>query len=274
MNEFVAETVEPRFNPIPSLITLCNAFCGFASIVYAIASYARGEAIPEACIWLLLGAMVFDTLDGLAARMLHAKSLHGANLDSLADAISFGAAPAVAIFVFIRRNCPTDSPVAVFLIWGVALFYLACTLWRLARYNAQAFAGKKDDGCFMGLPSPAGASMIYSAGLFIPRLDLGPHLFLYFLLVYAFLTGLLMVSSVPYPHARRCVSGEPRVLSFVFICVVLGSIVMFHLKALVIWAYIYFLIAPLAELLVRKRAGRPARAFLFASLGRRFPPRN
>ncbi|MFA6174295.1 MAG: phosphatidylcholine/phosphatidylserine synthase [Kiritimatiellales bacterium] len=268
-NEPIDETAEPRFNPVPSLITLCNAFCGFASIVYAITSYVRGEPIPQACIWLLLGAMIFDTLDGLAARMLHAKSLHGANLDSLADAISFGAAPAVAIFVFIRRNCPTGSTTAVLLVWAVALFYLACTLWRLARYNALAFTGKKDDGCFMGLPSPAGASMIYSAGLFIPRLDLGPHLFFYFLLGYAFLTSLLMVSDVPYPHARRCVSGEPRVLSFVFVCVVLGSILVFGVTAMVIWAYIYFLIAPLAELLVKKRAGRPARAFLFASFGKK-----
>jgi hypothetical protein len=59
------------------------------------------------------------------------------------------------------------------------------------------------------------------------------------------------------------------VLSFVFVCVVLGSILVFGVTAMVIWAYIYFLIAPLAELLVRKKAGRPARAFLFASLGRK-----
>jgi len=273
INEPIVETAEPRFNPVPSLITLCNAFCGFASIVYALASYARGEALPEACIWLLLGAMVFDTLDGLAARMLNAKSLHGANLDSLADAISFGVAPAVTVFVFIKRNCPVVSPVATLLIWAVSLFYLGCTMWRLARYNTLLSEGKKDDGCFLGLPSPAAASMIYSAGFFLPKLDLGPHLLFSFLLGYAFLTGLLMVSDVPYPHVRRCVSGEPRVLSFVFVCVVLGSVAMFRLTAMVIWAYIYFFVAPLAELLVRKRAGRPALAFLFASLNRKPSPR-
>lgn len=273
MSKPVPETAEPRFNPVPSLITLCNAFCGFASIVYAIASYARGEAIPEACIWLLLGAMVFDTLDGLAARLLNAKSLHGANLDSLADAISFGAAPAVTVFVFIRRNCPEASTGGVLLIWAVALFYLGCTLWRLARYNTLLAEGSKNDGYFLGLPSPAAASMIYSAGLILPGLDFGPHLLFYFSLGYAFLTGLLMVSNIPYPHVRRCVSGEPRILSFVFVCVVLGSVVMFHLKAMVIWAYIYFLIAPLAELLVRKRAGRPALALLFFPFGRKPAPR-
>jgi CDP-diacylglycerol--serine O-phosphatidyltransferase len=269
MNETLTESDVRRFNPVPSLLTLCNAFCGFASIVYAIASYARGEALPEACIWLLLGAMIFDTLDGLSARLLNAKSLHGANLDSLADAISFGAAPAVTVFVFVRRNCPEASDGGVLLIWAVALFYLACTLWRLARYNTLLTVSCKNDGCFMGLPSPAGASMIYSAGLILPGLALGPHLLFYCSLGYAFLTGLLMISDVPYPHVRRCVSGEPRILSFVFVCVVVGSMVVFGLTAMVIWAYIYFLIAPLAELLVRKRAGRPILALLFHSIGKK-----
>ncbi len=273
MSDSFTETAEPRFNPIPSLITLCNAFCGFASIVYAVASYARGEAFPEACIWFLLGAMVFDTLDGLAARMLNAKSPFGANLDSLADVVSFGVAPAVTVFVFIKRNCPGASPVSTLLIWSVSLFYLGCTMWRLARYNVLAAEKIKDDGCFMGLPSPAAASMIYSAGLFLPRLNMGPHLFFSFLLGYAFLTGLLMVSNIPYPHVRRCVSGEPRVLSFVFVCAVIGSIMMFGLTALVIWAYIYFLIAPLAELLVKRMAGKPIWAFLFSAIGRKPTPR-
>ncbi len=262
MKNSFSETAEPRFNPIPSLITLCNAFCGFALIVYALASYARGEALPEICIWLLLGAMVFDALDGLAARALNAKSLHGSNLDSLADAISFGLAPAVTVFVFLKRNCQVTLPVSTVLIWGVSLFYLGCALWRLARYNSLAIRGEKDDGCFVGLPSPAAASMIYSAGIFGARLDISPVFFLTFLLSYAFLTGLLMVSDIPYPHLRRCVTGKPRRLSFVFICVVLGSVAVFHLKALVIWAYIYFLIAPLAELQAQRRARLPLRELI------------
>ncbi|MBM4152155.1 MAG: phosphatidylcholine/phosphatidylserine synthase [Kiritimatiellaceae bacterium] len=269
MNETLVEIEETRFNPVPSLITLCNAFCGFASIVYAIASYARGQAIPAACIWFLLGAMVFDTLDGLVARLLNAKSLHGANLDSLADAISFGVAPAVTVFVFIKRNCPDASTGGTLLIWAVALFYLGCTLWRLARYNALEITGEKTEGCFLGLPSPAAASMIYSAGLFLPKIDMTPHQLFYFSLGYAFLTGILMVSNVPYPHVRRCVSGEPRILSWIFICVVVGSIIIFGLTAMVIWAYIYFLIAPLAEMLVRKRAGRPVMAMVSSALGKK-----
>jgi CDP-diacylglycerol--serine O-phosphatidyltransferase len=274
LNDEISGSVgsEERFNPVPSLITLCNAFCGFASIVYVITSYVRGEAIPSACIWLLLGAMLCDTLDGLAARLLNAKSLHGAQLDSLADAISFGAAPAAIAFVSASR-CSSGSPAMILLVWVVSFFYLGCTLWRLAKYNSQAVMGKKDDGCFSGLPSPAAAGIVYSAGLFLPTLPLSAHLLCYSALGYAFLTGLLMVSNVPYPHVRRCVSGEPRILSFIFIGVVLASIAVFRVTALVIWAYIYFLIAPLAELLVRKMAGKPGLIRFFSSFNKNHTPR-
>lgn len=273
INEPTDDVCEPRFNPAPSIITLCNAFCGFASIVYVITSHVRGEPIPVACIWLLLGAMLFDTFDGLVARLVNAKSLHGAELDSLADAISFGAAPAAIVFVSASR-CSNGAPATVVLVWVSSFFYLGCTLWRLAKYNTKVVAGKPDDGCFAGLPSPAAAGMVYSAGLFLPTLHLGDNLLFCCALGYAFITGLLMISTVPYPHVRRCVSGEPRALSFIFIGVVLVSIALFRVTALVIWAYIYFIVAPLAELLVRKMAGKTGLTLLFSIFDRNPSPRD
>jgi CDP-diacylglycerol--serine O-phosphatidyltransferase len=246
---------EGRWSPIPSLVTLCNAFCGFTSILFALTSHLRGETIPVACIWLLFSSMVFDTLDGLLARLLNMKSQHGAQLDSLADAISFGAAPAAMAFVSASQSS-NGTPAIMRLIFGVAFFYLGCTLWRLARYNAQAVLGKKDGGCFIGLPSPAAAGIVYSASVFLPALPIGESLRFYSVLGYTLLTGLLMVSRIPYPHVRRCVSGEPRALSFAFMGLVLGSIVLFRVTALVIWAYIYFFIAPLGEWQARRRALR------------------
>lgn len=253
MNDEISDSGEPagRFNPVPSLITLCNAFCGFASIVLALTAYVRGETLPAACIWLLLGAMICDTLDGLAARLLNAKSEHGIQLDSLADAVSFGAAPAAVVFVSASPYS-AGTPLATGLMWAGALFYLACTLWRLAQYNTKATADKKDDGCFTGLPSPAAAGMVYSAGLFLPAVSASHHLLFYGILGYALVTGLLMVSPVPYPHVRRCISGESRTLSLIFIIAVLASVAVFHVKALITWAYTYFLAAPLFELLIRK----------------------
>jgi CDP-diacylglycerol--serine O-phosphatidyltransferase len=264
-NKMFSETEESRFNPVPSLVTLCNAFCGFAALVCAVASHVRGEPVPAICAGLLLGAMICDALDGLLARALNAGSKHGAQLDSLADAISFGAAPAAMILAFASR-CSAGTPAANALVWFVSFFYLGCTLWRLARYNALAATPEKEDGCFTGLPSPAGASMICSAGMLLPRLPLENAMLFYCALAYAALTGLLMVSSVPYPHVRRCVSGEPRLLSFAFVGVVLTSVALFRVTALIIWAYIYFLFAPLAELLMRRMAGKAAFERLFTEL--------
>ncbi len=265
MNKSVAGSTEPRFNPIPSLLTLCNAFCGFASIIYAITSYARGESTPAVCVWLLMGAMVFDALDGLVARRLNATSIHGAQLDSLSDAISFGVAPAVGIFVFIHQGS-SETPIVMTFIWLAALFYLGCTLWRLARYNTMTVRNIKNDDCFQGLPSPAAACMIYSAGLLLPKMALGPHLFFSLSIGYATLAGLLMVSTIPYPHLRRCVAGKSNRLTVTFICVLLVSIILFRTTALIGWAYIYFLITPLIELWLKNPKTRPSPEPLFSSI--------
>jgi CDP-diacylglycerol--serine O-phosphatidyltransferase len=198
--------------------------------------------------------------------------MHGAELDSLADAISFGAAPAAIVFVAASQYADA-RPLTTLLIWMSSFFYLGCTLWRLAKYNTLAVNGKKDDGCFTGLPSPAAAGMVYSAGLFLPTLPLNHHLLFYSALGYAVVTGLLMVSKIPYPHVRRCVSGDPRVLNFLFICVVLGSIAVFRVTALVAWAYIYFIAGPLSELLARKLDGKPGLALIFSAISKKPTPR-
>lgn len=246
VNDFVPAGPVSRFNPVPSLITLCNALCGFISLVLAIKSYATGAPVPPACIWLLIGSMIFDTLDGLSARLLNAQSLLGAELDSLSDALSFGAAPAAIVFASAHRHLH-QTPFTPLMVWVAVSFYLCCTLWRLARYNVISAEKKEDTGYFTGLPSPAAASIVCSAVLLLPVLELGNRLLAAGYIGYTFMAALLMVSRIPYPHARRCVSGEPRILSFVFIAVVLGSIAVFRIKALVAWAHIYLLAAPLSD---------------------------
>jgi len=246
INDFAPSEPASRFNPVPCLITLCNALCGFTSLVLAVKSYATGAPIPTACIWLLVGSMIFDTLDGLSARLMNAQSLLGAELDSLSDALSFGAAPAAIILASAHRNLH-HTPFTPLMIWVAVSFYLCCTLWRLARYNVLSAEKREDTGYFKGLPSPAAASIVCSAVLLLPLLDLNNRLLTAGYIGYTFMAALLMVSRIPYPHARRCVSGEPRMLSFLFIAVVLGSIAVFRIKALVAWAHIYLLAAPLSD---------------------------
>ena len=118
---------------VPNAFTALNAVCGFLSIVFAGQHDFKTSAI------LIFAAALFDLLDGIIARLLNTSSEFGVQLDSLSDAISFGAAPAFLIY---------ESYMVQFGIWGVIVssFLLICGAFRLARYNIQVedLKNKKD----------------------------------------------------------------------------------------------------------------------------------
>lgn len=121
---------------IPNIITLCNAVCGIIAILL-------GNPILGA--YLVLLAMVLDTADGLAARMLNVKSELGKQLDSLSDLISFGVAPA---FLYYTLFTDTESLLA-------CVFYILSGLFRLGKFNTAAYSTD-----FNGLPIPAAAGIV------------------------------------------------------------------------------------------------------------------
>jgi CDP-diacylglycerol---serine O-phosphatidyltransferase len=129
---------------LPSMFTVGNMFCGYACIVHAM----RGEfhiAAP------FIGfAMVLDMLDGRIARMTGTSSDFGIELDSLADVISFGMAPAILSFAWGLQ--PLGR-----LGWAVGFLFVAAAALRLARFNIQA--GSVDKRYFVGMPSPAAAAV-------------------------------------------------------------------------------------------------------------------
>jgi CDP-diacylglycerol---serine O-phosphatidyltransferase len=129
---------------LPSMFTVGNMFCGYACIVHAM----RGEfhiAAP------FIGfAMVLDMLDGRIARMTGTSSDFGIELDSLADVISFGMAPAVLSFTWGLQ--PLGR-----LGWAVGFLFVAAAALRLARFNIQS--GSVDKRYFVGMPSPAAAAV-------------------------------------------------------------------------------------------------------------------
>src|SRR5712691_10352905 len=141
---------------IPTSFTVLNLFFGFRSIVNStrgIEAIANGRSdlaiqfFEVACLSLLIAA-VFDTFDGLLARSLGATSEFGKEYDSLADAVTFGVAPAVlfdAWGLHVLGN----------LGGGIAFLFLVSVSLRLARFNVMT--GKTDYRYFVGLPSPAGA---------------------------------------------------------------------------------------------------------------------
>ena len=121
---------------IPNIITLCNAVCGILAVLL-------GNPILGA--YLILLAMILDTADGFAARILDVKSELGKQLDSLADLISFGVAPA---FLFYGLFNDLEALLA-------SIFYVLSALFRLAKFNIEERALD-----FNGLPSPAAAGIL------------------------------------------------------------------------------------------------------------------
>src|SRR5215467_15348996 len=130
---------------LPSLFTMGNMFCGYACIVYAM----RGDFETAA---LFIGiAIVLDMLDGRIARLTGTASDFGVELDSLADVISFGVAPAILSFAW--GLLPLGR-----LGWLAGFLFVTAAAMRLARFNLQANAGG-DKRYFVGMPSPAAAAV-------------------------------------------------------------------------------------------------------------------
>jgi CDP-diacylglycerol--serine O-phosphatidyltransferase len=143
---------------LPTLVTLGNAFCGFTAIDYAIRASAD---LPRFYHWigwsggLILLAMVFDALDGKIARLAHATSDLGRELDSLCDVISFGVAPAVIV-----TTLATQQHYLPRLGWAASVLFVMCAALRLARFNVETDAAEESHWHFKGLPSPAAAGFI------------------------------------------------------------------------------------------------------------------
>ncbi len=139
---------------LPTLITLGNTICGFASIAFTC------DSKFESAAWMVLLAMVFDALDGKVARMTRSMSAFGGQLDSLSDAVSFGMAPAILLFQFGKR-----FGVHVYsskILWLACAFYGTCAVIRLARFNVEHAPDAETHETFHGLPSPGAAGFLSS----------------------------------------------------------------------------------------------------------------
>lgn len=183
------------FKQLPNFITLLNLFCGLLSIYFFSADQL---ALASYMIFL---AAIFDFLDGFSARMLKAYSPLGAQLDSLADVVSFGVAPAFILFGLIKNSHGLPN-----IVWGnvnlfpfVALIVPLFTALRLAKFNIDT----RQTESFIGLPSPASGLLLASLPLVRSQLYEGQSLFYmvvtnaYFYVGIGLLMGFLMVSGLP-----------------------------------------------------------------------------
>jgi CDP-diacylglycerol---serine O-phosphatidyltransferase len=143
---------------LPNLITLGNVFCGFNAIRLVAKEQPTEDDVYRAAV-LLIFAMLFDLMDGRVARMTRTQSAFGLQLDSLADVISFGVAPAFLVYKWVLYRMPVAGLLVAFL-------YIACAAIRLARFNVltagAAGAPSKPSRHIIGLPSPPSAGILIS----------------------------------------------------------------------------------------------------------------
>lgn len=170
---------------IPTMLTLCNFVSGVLAI-YAVFAQRFNIAVLLICLGL-----VFDLFDGWAARKLNAVSPFGKELDSLADIVTFGVAPAILAYQLTLSDLGTIG-------LGAALLFSIGAVLRLARFNAM----QSDLPTFVGLPVPSAA-----IGLLISMAFLSP----WFIVLSIALLSWLMVSQVKFPHFKKINVDEEEV---------------------------------------------------------------
>lgn len=226
---------------LPSLFTVGNMLCGFASVLHAI--HGRLELAG----WLILLAGLLDGLDGRIARLTGSTSEFGKEYDSLADVVSFGVAPAILAYEWGLQGMGR-------LGWLVTFLFVVAGSVRLARFNVGAAVA--DRRFFTGLPIPAGAGavtlmvLLDSDPVFDRRLSL---------VVWAFvlLVSVLMVSTIPYQSLKQ-VNLRRRwpARTFFVIALVVAAIAFWKLWALAALCATYLLSGPV-EYVSRKLLRRP-----------------
>src|SRR2546428_11487238 len=163
------EAAELKIFLLPNLLTAGNLFCGFLALTLIVGADinnpgAFGPTIRNAILFIIL-ACVFDLLDGRVARFGGQDSPFGREFDSLADIISFGAAPAFLVHRVVLRDVFSDHHPEIG--WFIASVYLICGAFRLARFNCLATQANSGGREFLGFPIPAAAGPVASISLFL-----------------------------------------------------------------------------------------------------------
>ena len=174
---------------IPNTITCCNLFSGCVACVMAFRCN-----FELAMAFIVLGA-VFDFFDGMVARLLHVSSPMGVQIDSLADDITFGIAPATVVFSYMQNRLlyPAYLEGIVWLLPYAAFLIAVFSAYRLAKFNIDT----RQTNTFIGLPTPANAlfwsSLITGGGAWLNELNAGWVLLLGLIALFSY----FLVSEIP-----------------------------------------------------------------------------
>ena len=232
---------------IPTSLTILNLFFGFRCIVFAtraLEAIANGHAslaaemFETACLSLLFAA-IFDTFDGMVARQLGATSEFGKEYDSLADVVTFGAAPAVLVYAWGLHLLDK-------LGGGIAFLFLVAGSLRLARFNIST--GKTDYRYFVGLPIPAGALTIAAIIYYAPAPVIDRQ-FAIVIMILTACTAFAMVSPIRWRAQKGLNFRQGRSLMYI---VVIAAIIVIAFawprQVGVVFAISYLASGPLVRL--------------------------
>lgn len=238
---------------IPNFLTLMNIVSGFAAIAFAFQSDFL------VAFYFIISAAFFDFLDGGVARLLHAQSEVGKQLDSLCDVVSFGVAPGVVMFSMMRHSLGVPIPLDLSsMAVGDLLLLLSMTLvpafsaLRLAKFNVDT----RQSSSFIGLPVPANALLISAFGAllisspiyWLEDLLINP----YFLLGLAVVQSYLLISPLPmFALKFKNLTWKDNYLQFVFLVLSLFLILFFGVGGIALSIIMYILISVTLRMLGR-----------------------
>ncbi len=234
---------------LPNILTSLNLMAGFYAITQVV---NRNFSLA---VWAILLAVIMDGLDGMAARLTRGSSAFGLEYDSMADLVSFGAAPALFIYFWQLRHYGRIG-------WVAAFLFVACGALRLARFNVQSTDVQKYR--FLGIPIPMAASQVVTTYLMINHLEFSSRTQGIVVIVTAYITAFLMISNFSY-RSLKSIRVRRRNAFYVP--------VLFILLAAIVWIYPQVILWVLSTSYI---ISGPAEAFLcrFTSLGKRFPYAN
>ncbi len=236
---------------IPSVFTAANIGMGFYAVMAAVRGFQFvGEGTPadlvQASIYLdnaakAIGwALLFDMLDGRLARLTKTTTEIGVQLDSIADVVTFGLAPAVLVYVWGYGATLEEGSSLHSLAWFCSFMYLMCGGFRLARFNVQASRPrilaeglvKTDKKNFVGLPIPVAGGLIAAIIHFtpLPLVQYGPErgqIYSVLLMAMVGLLSILMVSTIRF-SSFKTVGTKSRSMRTIILAVALGMLIFLY----------------------------------------------
>ena len=188
---------------LPNLFTLSSVFCGIYAIVN-VSGIPTPQDLSRACLAVFFAAF-FDMADGRVARLTKTQSEFGVQLDSLADAVSFGVAPAIIVFKWGL------TPLGLAGLF-IAFVYVGCGLIRLARFNVLASREDGPSDYFLGVPIPLAAGMLMSVVMYHQHTIAAPAVKIFNVASLTLAMSLLMVSNVRYRNFKN-IKATPLTLA-------------------------------------------------------------